>query len=282
MSNIYLVTGATGNIGAELVQSLPQNKNTRVAVRKPESAGETFGDAVDIVRFDFMDATTFAPALENVTHLFLLRPPVITDVEIFKALIGTAKQSSVQQIVFLSLQGIEKVTFVPHAKIENAILESGIPYTFLRAGFFMQNLNTTHVEDIRQHDEIFIPAGKSKTAFIDVRDIAAVAAKVMIEDGHDNTIYTLTGNQSLDYFEVADIFSDVLGRKITYSSPGLLYFVWRMWRNGHKLPQVLLMAFLYTITRSGQAEMIHPDTENLLGREPISLKQYVHDYADSF
>lgn len=282
MSKIYLVTGATGNVGAQVVRALPQTKETRVAVRNPDVADEHFGDAVDTVHFDFMDSETFVPALEGVTHLFLLRPPAITDVEIFKAIIDCAKQSGVQQIVFLSLQGIEKVSYVPHAKIETAILASGIPYTFLRAGFFMQNLNTTHVEDIRQHDEIFLPAGKSKTAFIDVRDIGAVAAKTMMDSGHDNKIYTLTGNQRLDYYEVADIFSEIPGRKITYANPGVLYFIWRMWCSGHAFSQVMLMAFLYTMTRFGQADEVHSDTEDLLGRTPISLKQYVEDYADHF
>ncbi|MGJ3239435.1 MAG: SDR family oxidoreductase [Anaerolineae bacterium] len=282
MSAIYLVTGATGNVGAEVVRALPQNKQTRIAARDIDRARSQLGSAYDYVRFDWMDTRTFVSALAGVTHVFLVRPPAITDIAIFQPMIDEARRAGVRQIVFLSLQGIEKVSFVPHAKIEKALEASDIPYTFLRAGFFMQNLNTTHRADIVEQDEIFLPAGKSKTAFIDVRDIGAVAATVMQEDDHDNRAYVLTGSQPLDYFEVAAIFSDELGRKITYSKPSLLTFIWRMWRRQNSLMQVLLMAFLYTLTRFGQAKTVHPDTENLLGRAPITLRQFVSDHKAEF
>lgn len=282
MPPIFLVTGATGNVGAEVVPRLPQTKQTRLAVRNIDSAREQFGDAVDYVYFDFMDIETIKTALADVSHLFLVRPPMIADVEVFKPIIACAKEAEVQQIVFLSIQGVEKISFVPHSKIEILIRESGIGYTFLRAGFFMQNLNTTHLEDIRRHDEIFLPAGRSKTAFIDVRDIGAVGAKVMLEDGHTNQIYTVTGSQALDYFQVADLFTEVLGHKITYRNPSILTFIWRLWRRGNKLSQILLMVFLYTMTRFGQATEVNAMTPQILGYAPITMRQFISDCADDF
>lgn len=282
MTRTILVTGATGNVGAAVVKALPQTKQVRLAVRNIDSAKQVFGEALDYVRFNFMDTTTFASAFSGVSHLFLVRPPAIADSEIFKPIIASAKDAGVQQIVFLSIQGIEKMPFVPHAKIETLIRESGIAYTFLRAGFFMQNLSTTHLEDIRRDDEIFLPAGKSKTAFIDVRDIGAVGASVLIEDGHDNQNYTLTGAENLDYFEVADLFTEVLGRKISYPNPSLLRFVWQTLRGGTAFPKVFIMGFLYTMTRFGQADDLTLDTQMLLGRMPITMRQFIHDNADDF
>jgi len=275
---MILVTGATGNVGAEVVHALPDKAQFIAGVRNPEKARQQFAEDVQVIAFDFADPETFAPALQGVDRIFLVRPPSITDVAIFEPLIKAAKETGVQQIVFLSLQGIEKVSFVPHAKIETLIQQSGIPYTFLRAGFFMQNLNTTHRADIAERDELFIPAGKSRTAFIDARDIGAVAAQVLIEPGHENCAYTLTGAEAFSYVEVAEIFTSVLGREIRYPNPSVISFVWRMWRRGYALPQVLVMAFLYTMTRMGQAKSVSAETEMLLGRPPRTLADYVDDY----
>ncbi|MCA9913515.1 MAG: SDR family oxidoreductase [Anaerolineae bacterium] len=275
---MILVTGATGNVGAEVVRHLPEPSQVIAAARNPQKARQQLGDSVRYAAFDFADPATFAPALEGVTKLFLVRPPAISDAALFEPLLTTANEVGVQQIVFLSLQGVEKVSFVPHAKIEALIEESGIPYTFLRAGFFMQNLSTTHREDIAQRNEVFVPAGTSRTAFIDVRDIGEVAARVLSEPGHTNCAYVLTGSQSLTYEQVAQIFSEELGRPIRYTNPSLLTFVRQMWHRGHSLPQSLVMAFLYTMTRRGQAEEVSDMAANILGHSTRTLAQYVHDY----
>lgn len=275
---MILVTGATGNVGAEVVRALPEPSQVIAAARNPEKARRELGQPVRYAAFDFNDPATFTPVLEGVTKLFLVRPPAISDAAVFEPLLAAAKEADVQQIVFLSLQGIEKVSFVPHAKIEAMIEASGIPYTFLRAGFFMQNLNTTHREDIAERDEVFIPAGSSVTAFIDVRDIGEVAARVLSEPGHTNCAYVLTGSEALDYEQVAQIFSEELGRPIRYSNPSLLAFVRQMWGRGHGLPQSLVMAFLYTMTRRGQAQEVSDMTAQILGHPPRTFAEYVRDY----
>lgn len=282
MTETILITGATGNVGAEVVRALPDTVQGRLALRDAHE-GQSLADTPhQLVPFDFLDSQTFAPALRDVDRVFLVRPPQLADVAIFEAFIKVARECGVQQIVFLSLQGIERVSFVPHAKIEQAIIASGIPYTFLRAGFFMQNLDTTHRQDITEHHDVFVPAGKSKTAFIDVRDIGAVAAHVLTNTGHTNRTYTLTGSELLDYHEVAYVMSEVLPFDVTYSNPNLLHFAWRFWRRGIPLGQVLVMCFLYTITRFGQAAEIHDDVEMLLGRAPITMRQYIEDYQHNW
>lgn len=95
-------------------------------------------------------------------------------------------------------------------------MATDMEYTLLRASFFMQNLLEVHRPDIVEHGEIFVPAGNGKTSFVDARDIGEAAAIVLTESGHVNQAYDLTGPEALDYGEVATIFSDVLGRSITY------------------------------------------------------------------
>lgn len=281
MLNI-LVTGATGNVGSEVVRFLPDDVHLRLAVLNPDITKSTFGDNVEYVQFDFLRPETFQAALQGIDKVFLLRPPSLGNVKIFEPFIEQAQSAGVQHIIFLSIQGVERVPYVPHARIEALIRESGIAYTFLRAGFFMQNLNTTHRQEIAQDNTIFIPAGKSKTAFVDVRDIGAVAAHILSEDGHENTNYTLTGSELLDYEQVAAIFSEVLKLDIRYHSPMIPIFIWQMWRRGMPITQAFIVGFLYLITRFGQATQVHPDTAQLLDRQPITMRQYVEDYRDSW
>ena len=146
----------------------------------------------------------------------------------------------------------------------------------------MQNLDTTHRADIVEYDDIFILAGDAKTAFIDVRDIGAVAAHTLTTKGHDNRAYDLTGSEALTYYEVADIFTDVLGRKITYSCPSLVKFARRMKKRGYPWGYVAVTSALYLATRRGSAEEITDEVRRLLGRDPIAMRQYAEDYAGAW
>ncbi|MCW5850372.1 MAG: SDR family oxidoreductase [Anaerolineae bacterium] len=274
---VILVTGAGGNVGAETVRLLKAaGAAVRAAERQPRAEA-----GVESVRFDFGDPATFGPALQGVEKLFLLRPPALADTRrYFVPVIQAAQAAGVRHIVFLSLLGAEKNKVVPHASIEAAILASGVPYTFLRPSFFMQNLSTTHRDDIRQWGDILAPAGRGKTSFIDVRDIAAVAAKTLTEPGHANRAYSLTGAEALDYSEVAQILSEVLGRRIVYSNPSIPRFVLHMRRRGLGWGFILVMVGIYTTCRLGLAGGITPDTQQLLGHPPLTLRQFAADYRD--
>jgi uncharacterized protein YbjT (DUF2867 family) len=273
-----LVTGATGNVGYPILDHFPEPTRLRAALRagddKPLPAG------VESVIFDFADTTTHAPALAGIRSMFLLRPPQITDVDgVFVPLLQAAERAGVQHVVFLSLLGVENNTVVPHYKIEQALMASPMNWTFLRASFFMQNLNTTHREEIRTQDEIIVPVGKGKTSFIDARDIGAVAALALQGDPiHHGQAYDLTGSAALTYWEVARIFSEELGRDIAYNDPSVFRFWRHMRAQGHPRMYVLVMEYLYFMTRRGLSAEVSPVAEMLLGRPPITFRQYVRDY----
>lgn len=127
-----------------------------------------------------------------------------------------------------------------------------------------------------------MPVGKAKTAFIDARDIGAVAAVTLLEDGHVGRNYDLTGSERLDYWEAARIMSEVLGRRITYRNPNLLYFLIETMRRGTPFMFAVVMTGLYTSTRLGMAEPITDEVERITGRNPITFRQYVMDYEDAW
>ncbi len=282
MNAQILITGAPGNVGSEVVSGL-QAKGIpfRVGVRNIDKARQAFGAAVEITHFDFLKPETFEAAFASIDRLFLVRPPALSNVQRDIApAIQAAISAGVKQFVFLSLQGVEKNSIVPHHKIERLIVESGVHYTFLRASFFMQNLSTTQAAEIRDHNEIALPVGKAKTSFIDVCDIAAVAISALTEKVDGNRTYTLTGKEALDYEQVANKLSSKLGRSIRYTHPSLPYFVWHQLATGHALGYTLVVAGLYTLTRLGNAKESTHDVETVLGRPAISFDQFAQDYRE--
>lgn len=280
MSARILVTGAPGNVGTPVVHELRElgASSFRVAARHPDAARQHLGDDLEIVPFDFLKPETFK-VFEGVERVFLVRPPALANVErdIAPAL-RAAQRAGVQQIVFLSLQGVENNRVVPHHKIEVLIQELGLSYTFLRAGFFMQNLSTTHRDEIAQRDEIAVPVGDARTSFIDTRDIAAVAARVLTEEGHEHQAYVLTGAEALTYDEVAATLSRVLGRNIRYTRPSVWRFFQQQLAKGQKLGFAFVVTMLYTITRFGNAATVSEDVQRVLQRPPRSLETFVRDH----
>ncbi|MEJ6482213.1 SDR family oxidoreductase [Nostoc punctiforme UO1] len=274
-----LVTGATGNVGQEVLRLLQSHDcNVCAAVRNPNSAKHLLGSNIQTIPFDFTNPDTFDYAFFQVNKLFLVRPPALANIrkQIAPAL-NAAKLAGVEHIVFLSILGAERNPFVPHSQIERYINQLGIKATFLRCSFFMQNLNTTHREDIKVRGELLLPAGNGKTSFIDVRDIAAVAVRTLLEDEHQGRAYSLTGAEALTYYEVADIFTSILGKPIRYN-PSLLKFIRQMRLSGLPIDFILVMLVIYTTARLGLAGNITSDTEQLLNRSPLTIRQYVKDY----
>jgi uncharacterized protein YbjT (DUF2867 family) len=281
---VILVTGATGNVGGPLARLLQgQGQPVRAAVSSESSVWRLHDPAIPWTVLNFDDPQTYAAAFAGVDRLFLMRPPHMANVErSIQPVIDYATSVGVRHIVFLSLIGAEKNKVVPHAKVEKLLQASPATYTLLRAGFFMQNLSTTHRRDIVEYDDVLIPAGKGKTAFVDTRDLAAVAALALTEPGHENKAYPLTGRESLDYGEVAAILSDVLGRRITYSDPSPLRFAWRMRRRGGDWSYIAVMSAIYMTTRLGMAAAIQPELASLLGRAPNTMRQFAENEAPAW
>ena len=160
--------------------------------RQPERARELLGDRVTAVRLDFHDRDTWPAAIKGATHMFLMRPPAIADVEhTLNPFVDAARAQGVDHIVFLSVAGAGKNKVVPHRKVEDHLRARGDHHTNLRPGFFAQNLQSAYPDDIVEADRIYVPAGTRPVNWIDVRDIAEVAALVLSEpERHRGQNYT--------------------------------------------------------------------------------------------
>lgn len=274
----FLIIGATGNVGREVVKQLRQRGvSFRVTNHRTEKVGE------QEVYLDLWNPETFLPGLAGIEKIFLIRPPQIADAQsYFLPFIQAAKQQGVKQIVFLSVMGVENLPMAPHAKIETYIREANIGYTFLRPSFFLQNLVTEHIDELRQDNTLYIPSGEVGTSLIDTRDIGEAAALSLLDSQHINKSYTLTGSESLSYYQVAQILSEELGRSIAYANPSPEQFSKHMLAKGVPAPYVEVTLGVYFIARSGITEAVTPDLEALLGHPAKTVRDFVRDYRDQF
>ncbi|CAN5149413.1 SDR family oxidoreductase [soil metagenome] len=282
-----LITGATGNVGMEVIKSLQlisHNLEVYAGVRDVAADQAKLASYnVQLLAFDFTDAQTYRPALMGCDVLFLLRPPQIADVpKYFKPIIDTCKDVGVGHIVFLSVQGVEKSTIIPHHKIEKLIVASKIPYTFLRPAYFMQNFTTTLCNDLVNHKRIYLPAGNAKFTLVDVRDVGAVAARVITNvTPHINKAYELTSTERLTFGEMAGILSRQLGVDIQFKSSNLLAFYLSKKKEQVPTMFILVMIMLHYLPRFQKPPETTQCIQQITGKPCISFEQFVTDYKTS-
>lgn len=274
-----LITGATGNVGTAVIQSLNKtNHNFEIVAGIRNTNNNAFlGNKIKVVKFDFLNNLTYKTALNNCDVLFLLRPPQIANTtKYFKPLIAIAKQANVKHIIFLSVQGVEKNVLIPHHKIEKLIIESKIPFTFLRPAYFMQNFLGNLHTDLVDNKRIYLPAGNAKFTLIDVNDIGTVAASILLNlENHTNKTYELTNNEKISFGEMARQLSEALNDKIIYESPTLLQFYCTKRKEKMPFILVLVMILLHYVPRFQKEPPITNYVKIISGKEPISFKQFI-------
>ena len=276
MHTSYLITGASGNIGTALLEHL--QANTGQQVYKATSHKGTLPETERWLDFEKPDS--FAPALLGIEVVFLLRPPQLADVKkYFMPFISACQQADIKLVVFLSVQGADEMTFVPHAKIEKLIRRSGIAYTFIRPSYFMQNLTTTLKEDIVQHHRLFLPAGQAPFLWVDVADIGRAIAMVLDNwTQHQNKVYTITGNELLTFGQVSSLLTTSLGFTVDYVSPNLLRFYMNKRREGLSSGLILVMILLHYLPRFQKPPRISPAYTQLTGQQPNTLAQFIDEH----
>ncbi|MFT3888400.1 MAG: SDR family oxidoreductase [Arachnia sp.] len=274
------VTGATGTVGSAVVAHLRERGENVVASVRRDGDTARLPDGVEARLFDFTaDVSAARVALAGVDRLFLMRPPAIADVQArLFPLIDAARDSGVRQVVFLSLQGVQANRGTPHHAVEAYLKRRDAPYTFLRPNFFMQNLSTTYAQQIRETGEISVPAGRSRTAFIDARDIGRVAAVVFTEPGHLKKAYTLSGEQSLSYGDVARIMSTVLDRRIVYARPSERAYLAALAAQGAQADYLDVQRMIYRVVRLNVSALPNRTVRTLTGRPATSFAQFAQDH----
>jgi len=290
LTETILITGATGTVGSEVVKQLSaKGENIIVKAAARSATDNTFENLnrVQVVQLDYDKPDSLAVALKGVDKLFLLTPFQSNMVDLTSNLVSEAKKAEVKYIAKQSVMGADAEPGITpgrlHRQAEKIIEESGIPFTFLRPNFFMQNFVNYYSNLIRSQGAFYIPAGDAKVSFVDVRDIAAVAVKSLINDNQQKgRAYNITGGEALSYGQAAEILSKAVGKKINYVN-----VTDQDARNGMKDMSmdewtIKSMIELFEITRAGYVSEISPIVEQVTGNKPITFSQFANDYAGAF
>jgi uncharacterized protein YbjT (DUF2867 family) len=290
-----LVTGATGIVGSEVVKELISSSldyGIKAGVHSLNKADKLKQyKRIEIVNMDYSKPETIANALQNIDKLFWLTPLSPNTAQLSSNLIKEAKQNNVKHIVKLSVMGADvepPITITQlHMQEEKIIEESGIPFTFLRPVGFMQNFINFFGQTIKNQNAFYLPARDGKVSFIDVRDIASVAVKILLSNNDDynqhmGKAYSLTGDELLTYRQAAEILSKEVGKKINYVN--ISDEDARKAMKGIGMEDWLVdgMIELYSMIREGHAAQITNIVEQIIGQKPISFFQFAKEYAEFF
>ena len=277
-----LIIGATGNIGTQTVKLLAHNKQPVIAASRNLQKLKDHLDlpGIEYRNFDFTDHQTWQPALDGVSRLFLVVPPGSATEDQQTAFFSAAKAAGVKHIVFSSGRTTGPLAGSPLNRTETFIKNSGMDWTILRPGWFMQNFINWIGFTIPREDAFYLPADDAKTAFVDVRDLGAVAATILMSPkGHTGKIYDLTSAGAIDHHEAARLIGKAAGRPIRYVSLSEQEFTRTMVEKGWNQKAAEKTAWLYQFVRAGKEAAVSNDTANILGQQPIDFERFTKDHA---
>lgn len=279
---MILITGASGNVGKEVLNQIAQTgARIRAAYQSPAKAGAPSG--VEIAIVDFNKPDTLKAALKGVDRVFLVGPPTAQLPALERKAVDVFAGAGIRQLVKLSAMGGRGATFTrQHAESEDYILASGIPYTFLRPNGFMQNFINYNGQTINTQNAFYGSEADGRVSHIDIRDIGAVAVRVLTEDGHLGKAYTMTGPQALTNTEIAQKISAAAGREIRFVNLPPADLKRALLSAGLPEWNADALVDLQRLYREGKAAAITHDVEQIVGRKPIAFEQFLEDHRDAF
>jgi uncharacterized protein YbjT (DUF2867 family) len=279
---MILITGATGNIGKELIPMLlASGQAIRVLVRDPRKVAH-LDACVERAVGDLDKPETIVPAVKGVERLFLVTYETQQDVNVIEA----AKRAGVQHIVKLStLEATDHKIQVGkwHYEREERIRASGLDWTFLRPGMFMSNSIEWWAESIKGQGSVFFPGGKKgKVAPIDPRDVARVAAVVLTQPGHSGQAYELTGSELFTIGEMVHVIARVLGKPIQYVDIPPIAAKLFMLKTGMDKTLVNALMEMLGALRRNKGAVVTDTVQRLTGHPPCTLEAWCREHIKAF
>ncbi|MFG2006537.1 NAD(P)H-binding protein [Spirillospora sp. NPDC048911] len=275
---MILVTGATGNVGSEVVKALAAaGAPTRALARRPDSA--TLPEGVEAVGGDLNKPESLAPALTGVRAVFLL--PGYEDMP---GLLNEAKKAGAEKVVLLSggSAGDEDLTNAVSrymAASETAVRASGLPWTFLRPSAFMANA-LRWLPQLQAGDEVRVSFPAVRTASIDPFDLGAVAARALLSDEYEGEILWPTGPEAMLPAEQVAVLAEVLGRDLR--AVELTNEQARAEMTASMPVEYVDAFFDFYVKGTLDESIVRPTVLEVTGREPRTFARWANAHADDF
>lgn len=281
---MYLITGATGNVGGPLARQLhEQDHPVRVLVRNPARAAD-LPAGIERAIGDLDNPDDVANAIKGVDAVFLMH--VGSGTQQTQIMIDAVRNVGNTRIVLLSSVGARLMPISDNPVIggalaarEDLMRESGLDVTYLRPNGFASNA-LWWLDGIRA-GKVVDPTGKGCLAVIDPEDIARCAAVVLTEDGHVGKGYTLTGPEALTSREQVATIAEVTGQTIDFQEVSPREFAQAQIANGVPAEQAQALEYLNTVFRKGRAAYVTDDVQNLTDRAPGTFRDWCERNTDA-
>lgn len=281
-----LVTGATGNTGSAMIQTLLAMQADIRALVHDESKAQGLREAgVEVVVGDYLKPETLEAALEGVDKVFLVTPISPDAVKMASNVIAAAMRAGKPHIVRLADETPEPVSAVRngglHAEINAELAACGLPHTSLRSVAMMQN-TLAAAQSVASDGMMYMPMEDTEMGMIDRRDVIEAAAKVLTTEGHEGQTYHMTGPALLSYHDVAKALSKALGKEVMYVNVPMEAAREAMIGMGMSEWLADVYCEYFENYRKGGSAGVSSDFERVTGHPPRSYETFARDFAQFF
>jgi uncharacterized protein YbjT (DUF2867 family) len=213
---VILVIGAGSRTGRELMRLLSAAGQPVRSLARP--GGLVVGP--EAVVGDLADPAALNRAMTGVSKVFLLSSAAPDELAWHRNAIDAAARAGVSLLVRSSILGADPASparfIADHGKSDEYLRESGVPHVILRPNFYMHNVSELWPPALGEDGSYYAPAGEARISMTDARDVAAVAARVLTEDGHSGQAYDITGPEALSHDQACAQLGAALGRPVRY------------------------------------------------------------------
>jgi len=284
---MILLTGLSGTTGLKVAKRLVKSGHRFTALTKdPGKFSELNSKKVTLVKGGLGKPESVEKAMDGIENAFLFSPISDDQFKHEKNFIDAAKKAGVQHIVKYSAIGADPKSpssiLSQHGQSEEYLKDSGISYTIIRPNIFMQNFVDFYGQQIKKNKEIRLPLRDAKCGYVDVRDTARLIRKVLTSNGNKDNVYTATGSESLSCTEVAELFSEAIGKKIKYVEIKPKEFKKDMIESGVKEDVAEAFADLFKIVREGVYDVVTDDIYKVTDRQPHTFDEFLDDNIKFF
>ena len=275
---MILITGASGSVGKTVLQeAIGKEPKVRAMYRSKEEAAKASAGCEPVLA-DYSDKQSLRSAMDGVRSVFLVCSPIPQLVELESNVVDVCKESGVKHVVLNSAMGAGDCgkSFPSwHRKVEDKLKATRMSYTILRPNGFLQNIAAYNAPSIRTQGAFYAAMGDAKVSYLDVADIAVVAVKALQGGAHSGKTYELNGPEAISNEELAKRISKVSGRTVKFVD--IPEAAQRDSMLGLGMPewQVTALLELQQYYKQGGGAKTDGLLKSLLGREPVTLDQYL-------
>lgn len=283
---MILITGATGHFGTAVIDFLLKKGVSPAAisglVRNPDKAGGLKEKGIHIKTGDYNDYVSLVNAFKNVDQLLLVSGNDIANrAEQQASAVKAAKEAGVKHILYTSFERKNETESSPivlvaqsHLATEKNIIASGIPYTILRNNLYMDYVPKFIGEKVLETG-VYWPTGNGKLASVTREDMAEAAANVLTGSGHQNKDYHISSPESFSLQDVATLLSTITGKTVPFINPSAAEYKETLKRANVPAEYIEVFAGFAEATKQGELDATSTDLETLLGRKPVTIKEYL-------